>query len=41
MAIKPGGYAVLEAIQQEMAKDPYLTMLYEYQRPTAVSPPAR
>jgi pyruvate dehydrogenase E1 component beta subunit len=38
MAIKPGGYAVLEAIQQEMAKDPYLTMLYEYQRPTAVSP---
>lgn len=38
MAIKPGGYAALEAIQQEMARDPHLTLLYEYQRPTAVSP---
>lgn len=38
MAPKPGNYAVLEAIQHEMRKDPYLTILYEYQRPTAVSP---
>lgn len=38
MAIKPGGYAILEAIQQEMLRDPHLTLLYEYQRPTAVSP---
>jgi pyruvate dehydrogenase E1 component beta subunit len=38
MAIKSGGYAVLEAIRSEMLKDPHLTMLYEYQRPTAVSP---
>ncbi len=38
MAPKPGNYAVLEAIQHEMRRDPHLTMLYEYQRPTAVSP---
>ena len=38
MAVKPGNYAVLEAIQHEMRNDPHLTMLYEYQRPTAVSP---
>lgn len=38
MAAKPGNYAVLEAIQHEMRNDPHLTMLYEYQRPTAVSP---
>jgi pyruvate dehydrogenase E1 component beta subunit len=38
MAPKPGNYAVLEAIQHEMRQDPYMTMLYEYQRPTAVSP---
>lgn len=38
MAPKPGNYAVLEALQQEFRNDPHLTMLYEYQRPTAVSP---
>jgi pyruvate dehydrogenase E1 component beta subunit len=38
MAPKPGSYAVLEAIQQAMKQDPHLTLLYEYQRPTAVSP---
>jgi pyruvate/2-oxoglutarate/acetoin dehydrogenase E1 component len=38
MAPKPGNYAVLEAVQQEMRNDPHLTLLYEYQRPTAVSP---
>ena len=38
MAPKPGNYAVLEAIQHEMRNDPYMTMLYEYQRPTAISP---
>src|SRR5690625_876536 len=38
MAIKPGAYAVLEGIRQEMERDPTLTLLYEYQRPTAVSP---
>jgi pyruvate dehydrogenase E1 component beta subunit len=38
MAIKPGNYAVLEAVRGEMLRDPHLTMLYEYQRPTAVSP---
>jgi pyruvate dehydrogenase E1 component beta subunit len=36
MAIKNGNYAVLEAIHSEMQRDPYLTLLYEYQRPTAV-----
>jgi pyruvate dehydrogenase E1 component beta subunit len=38
MAPKPGNYAVLEAIQHEMRQDPTMTLLYEYQRPTAVSP---
>lgn len=38
MAPKPGNYAVLEAIQHEMRNDPTMTLLYEYQRPTAVSP---
>ena len=38
MAVKPGGYAVLEAVQNEMRNDPHMTMLYEYQRPIAVSP---
>lgn len=38
MAPKPGNYAILEALQQEFRNDPHLTMLYEYQRPTAVSP---
>jgi len=38
MAVKPGNYAVLEAVQQEMQNDPHMTILYEYQRPTAVSP---
>jgi pyruvate/2-oxoglutarate/acetoin dehydrogenase E1 component len=38
MAPKPGNYAVLEAIQQAMKQDPNLTLLYEYNRPTAVSP---
>jgi pyruvate dehydrogenase E1 component beta subunit len=38
MAPKPGNYAILEALQQEFRTDPHLTMLYEYQRPTAVSP---
>jgi pyruvate/2-oxoglutarate/acetoin dehydrogenase E1 component len=38
MAIKNGMYATLEALQFEMRKDPHLTHLYEYGRPTAVSP---
>jgi len=38
MAPKPGNYAILEALQQEFRNDPHLTMLYEYQRPTSVSP---
>lgn len=38
MAIKPGNFAVLEAVQSAMQNDPHLTMLYEYQRPIAVSP---
>lgn len=38
MAPKQGNYAVLEAIQHEMRNDPHMTMLYEYQRPVAVSP---
>lgn len=38
MAPKPGNFAVLEAIQFEMQQQPHLTMLYEYQRPTAISP---
>lgn len=38
MAVKPGNYAVLEAVQHAMQNDPHLTMLYEYQRPIAVSP---
>lgn len=38
MAPKPSNYAVLEALQHEMRNDPYMTMLYEYQRPVAVSP---
>jgi pyruvate dehydrogenase E1 component beta subunit len=37
MAIKNGNYATLEALQFEMRKDPHLTHLYEYDRPTAVS----
>lgn len=37
MSIKNGNYAVLEALQFEMQKDPYLTHFYEFQRPTAVS----
>src|SRR5262245_6701225 len=37
MAIKNGNYSVLEAIHGEMQRDPHLTLLYEYQRPTAVS----
>jgi pyruvate dehydrogenase E1 component beta subunit len=38
MAYKNGNYATLEALQFEMQKDPHLTHLYEYDRPTAVSP---
>ena len=38
MPVKPGFYSVLEGIQSEMQRDPTLTMLYEYQRPTAISP---
>jgi acetoin:2,6-dichlorophenolindophenol oxidoreductase subunit beta len=38
MAIKNGQFSVLEAIQAEMKRDQHLTLLYEYQRPTAVSP---
>jgi len=38
MAPKPSNYAVLEAVQHEMRNDPHMTMLYEYQRPVAVSP---
>lgn len=38
MAVKPGNYAVLEAVQHAMREDPHMTMLYEYQRPVAVSP---
>jgi len=38
MAYKNGNYATLEALQFEMRKDPHLTHLYEYDRPTAVSP---
>jgi len=37
MPIKNGNYATLEALQFEMRKDPHLTHLYEYDRPTAVS----
>lgn len=37
MAVKPGQYAVLEGIRQEMQRDETLALLYEYQRPTAVS----
>ena len=37
MAMKSGNYAVLEGIKQEMQRDETLTLLYEYQRPTAVS----
>lgn len=37
MAPKSGSYAALEAIQQEMQRNEELTLLYEYQRPTAVS----
>jgi pyruvate dehydrogenase E1 component beta subunit len=37
MAIKNGLFATLEALQFEMQKDPHLTHLYEYGRPTAVS----
>jgi pyruvate dehydrogenase E1 component beta subunit len=37
MAPKPGNYAILEGLRGEMLTDPHLTMLYEYQRPTAVS----
>lgn len=32
---KSMNYAILEAIQGEMRRDPYLTLLYEYQRPAA------
>jgi pyruvate/2-oxoglutarate/acetoin dehydrogenase E1 component len=38
MAPKNSNYAVLEALQHEMRNDPHMTMLYEYQRPIAVSP---
>jgi len=37
MAPKPGNFAILEGIRGEMLNDPHITMLYEYQRPTAVS----
>jgi pyruvate dehydrogenase E1 component beta subunit len=37
MPIKNGNYAVLEALQFEMRKDPHLTHFYEFERPTAVS----
>src|SRR5688500_12501606 len=36
MAIKSGTFAILEAIQAEMRRDPQLTLLYEYQRPAVV-----
>lgn len=37
MAPKPGNFAILEAVRAAMLRDPHITMLYEYQRPTAVS----
>jgi pyruvate/2-oxoglutarate/acetoin dehydrogenase E1 component len=37
MPVKPGIYAILEGLQSEMLQDPTLTLLYEYQHPTAVS----
>jgi pyruvate/2-oxoglutarate/acetoin dehydrogenase E1 component len=38
MAVKPGRYAILEGVQHEMRNDPHLTFLFEYQRPTVISP---
>lgn len=38
MALKTFSFAVLEAVQQEMQRNDELTLLYEYQRPTAISP---
>jgi hypothetical protein len=38
MALKSKKYAMYEAIQYEMRKDPLLTFFYEYQRPTASGP---
>ena len=37
MAVKSGKYAVFEAIQFEMHKDPHLTLFYENEHPVAVS----
>jgi pyruvate/2-oxoglutarate/acetoin dehydrogenase E1 component len=38
MALKSKKYAMYEAIQYEMRKDPLLSFFYEYQRPTASGP---
>lgn len=38
MATKSFGYAVLEGIAQEMRADPYLSLCYEYEYPSAVGP---
>jgi len=38
MAIKPGGYALLEAVQHEMRDNPLLHFWWQSRRPVAVSP---
>ena len=38
MAAKPGGYAILEAVQFEMRADPHLWMTWQSRQPVAVSP---
>lgn len=38
MAIKPGNYAILEAVQAEMRAQPHLTFWWQSAKPVAVSP---
>jgi pyruvate dehydrogenase E1 component beta subunit len=38
MAVKPGGYAILEAVQFEMRADPHLWMTWQSRKPVEVSP---
>lgn len=38
MAVKPGGYAILEAVQFEMRASPHLWMTWQSRKPVEVSP---
>jgi pyruvate dehydrogenase E1 component beta subunit len=38
MAVKPGGYAILEAVQFEMRANPHLWMTWQSRKPVEVSP---